>query len=362
MNLIRDTDTIPSELQARENRPHFLIPQPWMANAALFVESWTRNHRKDLEKIGFKFDDLPYWKKYQLQDNEIRHGLPTYKAGEWKNSFLFNTHNDAEAELAQQLFASGMIWEMTKNLVGDRASLAIGLETKINQHGEVIECEPKVTRREWPMTVRVLKQGIDGKPVSFVDIVVERQDENPLNGIEWKRITNNDELYIKQISEKYKVSQARSLDDWYIEGIRQDKYGEYYRPDILVACNSDSFRLDQMSADRRPLLTIGLEQVNRTTTGVTVGVQTHLPFNGMDMMGMKQKKGYIKSRDAAFEAVVKDQRLSELIDGSDAGKANLAEYRQAWDTNRPKKVGLSSFLATRFAKKNQKVGVDVSNN
>lgn len=340
---------IPPELQAPESRPSFLVPQPWLAQLALVVESWTRRHSEDLKKIGIEISGLPYWRRYELQDNEVKHGLLTKEKGSWLSNFLFCVKNEEDAQVAQRRFASGMMWEMTKNLVGEKASLSVDLVQKNRRKRSVGEREPGIGKREWPMTVRVLKRGVDGMPVSFVDMVFERGDNNPFTEIEWQRIVENDEIYIKSLGEKITISQTRSLDDWYVEGSRNDKFGTYYRPDIVVGHNLGNFRVDQMSSDRRPLLTIGLEQNKGSVTGVTVGVQTHLPFNGMDMMGMikEEKKPY--SRDAAFEAVVQDPKILSMIDGSREGKTKLQEYRREWEERTPKSVGFNTFLAKRYA-------------
>ena len=150
-----------------ENRPHPLVPQPYLAEWALTAETWARGHREDLKKIGIELSKLPYWKRYELQANEVK-GLLSKEKGSWLTNFLFSVKGEAEVQTAQSRFASGMMWEMTKNLVGDKATLCVDLVSKSGKKGEV---EPKVGKREWPMIVRILKRGLDGMPVSFVDMV-----------------------------------------------------------------------------------------------------------------------------------------------------------------------------------------------
>lgn len=355
MSVLSPTEVIPAALQTEKNKPHFLLPQLWIARVALFMERLAWNNRDNLKKLGIDINKLPYWKRYQLLKSE-RRGLPTNEKGSWESTFFIIGKDEESVVKARHTFAGSMIWEMTKGFVGDKAVLSQDLEIKTGAEGKVSECLPKLTKREWPMTVRILKQGIDGKPVGFVDMVFENKGENPFLDIEWDKITLNDETYIESLRGNATISQTRSLDDWYVEGNVSDKYGSFYRPDIVIGQNIDDFVVHQMTSDRRPLLTIGLEKIEGRVGGVTIGTQNHLPFNGMDMMGMTKNVLDPNMRDSAFEAAVKNSLLLELVDQSGECE-DLEKYKKNWNDHRPKTRGVFSFLAKRYRAKDE-TGLD----
>jgi len=132
--------------------------------------------------------------------------------------------------------------------------------------------------------VRFLKPGSDGKPASFVDVVFENIGEkiNPFDQINWGEMISQgttDLTDVKGVS----IGEERFLSDWMREGASPDARGEFYRPDVVVGRNIGDFEVGEMARDGRPILMIGLGEINGRAGSVKITMPTHVPIDGAEV-------------------------------------------------------------------------------
>lgn len=304
---------------------------------------------ENLKKIGLiKGESVPNWIKYILTKAEWNHGLATAEKGEWSCDFVFKAKSEDKMPLLKQKFATSMMWQMTKNINGDNNNLVVKLEYVRRKNGEIKNINPVPGSREWPIYVRVLKSGNDGKPVAFVDVKVDKSsdvDQNPYDQIDWQRIIGNDEQYIEGLSGI--VGEQRGLEDWYQESMDDNKYGQFFRPDIVIGNNTQDFSVNNMSADRRSLLSIGFDENLDSMSGVKVSSVTHLPYVGKHMLGQAPTEKNPSLSISAYEATINDPDIQDLLDDKNSNDLeNYVQWRRYSDEN---VYPMQSFLSTRFA-------------
>lgn len=241
-----------------------------IARGALTVEEWLHELRK---KLGVKEADASRWIDYILNDEELREGLATPE-GSWQLGAAFTA---AESEVSST--ANTLVSEIMKKLFVDGESKkAIRLNLDVEQEGKADWLRPKAVERGYPLFVRVVRNGVDGRPTSFIDLRCD--NSMSFDNVDWNALVDGNAAQGLQASEE------RYVDQWFFEGDRPDGASAFAAPDIVVGRSTSLFNLpEEIRVDKRVMTVLNITELDSVSVGaVSVCLPTHLPFDGMEVM------------------------------------------------------------------------------
>lgn len=202
---------------------------------------------------------------------------------------------------------------------GERLAARVVTENVYDGQGRLVEVDPKVEFKGWPMTVWAVISDEQGKPYGFRPITFRKPTkiENPFALIDWNRVCTGSDVGFAPGSDPHsniiEAGEIHYLDEWH-----EDKLP--YRPDVVVGQDIPGSRLADLTHDRYPAMLVGIGKPKDRSGTIKLIMPTHRPYIGIDVVGSMPTEKDPRAPWSMIEATMANSEIAELIDNSEAAE------------------------------------------
>jgi len=204
---------------------------------------------------------------------QSRTGLGS-KEGRWGFEVFFRIKKGESEELVYNYIS-----ELLGKIFIGKEFDSLTLEPVLSSDGtEIKDIKKEHCIIRGPIVVRVVRNGNNDKPVSFVDIRFSEEvfNKKGLLAIDFQGLIDSGAVLG---AEGVIVGQERLLDDWYIEEDRKDKFDKYFRPTVIIHNTKEQFH--EITNDTRPVIALNLKK-EKDAIHISVVATSHTPVDGAD--------------------------------------------------------------------------------